>query len=180
LVAGALAELVQRFAGGAVGFQRDHGLAVARVLDPDTGLGAVGDGAEDFADAGQQRLIRVPRLTVERGVQQRVGRVQHQRFFGGACQHGLGGFAPLRRLRRVHPAAGLFQCGGGGDAGIPGGVDLRGAGLLGGLDLGDAQASGISIDIWARAGLGNLAAEIIDRELERRLGLQQRGSPNGS
>jgi two-component system sensor kinase len=36
-----------------------------------------------------------------------------------------------------------------------------------GLDLGDAQASGISLDVWARAGLGRLPAEVIQAELER-------------
>jgi two-component system sensor kinase len=36
-----------------------------------------------------------------------------------------------------------------------------------GLDLGDAQATGISLDVWARAGLGQLPVEIIDKELAR-------------
>src|SRR5262249_10074006 len=43
-----------------------------------------------------------------------------------------------------------------------------------GLDLGDAQASGISLDVWARAALGQLPAEIIQAELDRPTGDVQR------
>jgi two-component system sensor kinase len=43
-----------------------------------------------------------------------------------------------------------------------------------GLELGDAQASGISLDIWARAGLGRLPPEVIRVELDRSTGDVQR------
>lgn len=36
-----------------------------------------------------------------------------------------------------------------------------------GLELGDAQASGISLDIWARAAGGRIPAETVQREVER-------------
>jgi two-component system sensor kinase len=36
-----------------------------------------------------------------------------------------------------------------------------------GVDLGDAQASGISLDIWARASLGRIPADVIQTELSR-------------
>jgi PAS domain S-box-containing protein len=36
-----------------------------------------------------------------------------------------------------------------------------------GLELGDPQASGISLDVWARAALGRLPPEIVRTELER-------------
>ncbi len=39
-----------------------------------------------------------------------------------------------------------------------------------GLDLGDAQASGISLDVWARAALGRLPEEIIRVEMTRSTG----------
>ena len=43
-----------------------------------------------------------------------------------------------------------------------------------GLDLGDAQASGISLDVWARAALGRVPAEIIQAEVVRSTGDVQR------
>src|SRR6185369_3716131 len=43
-----------------------------------------------------------------------------------------------------------------------------------GVDLGDAQASGISLDIWARAALGRLPEEIIKVEMARSTGDVQR------
>ncbi|HYP62698.1 MAG TPA: hypothetical protein VEQ16_02355, partial [Acidocella sp.] len=43
-----------------------------------------------------------------------------------------------------------------------------------GLELGDAQAAGISLDIWARASLGGLPAEIINAEVDRATGDVQR------
>ncbi len=43
-----------------------------------------------------------------------------------------------------------------------------------GLDLGDAQASGISLDAWARASLGRMPPEIIQAERERPSGDVQR------
>src|SRR5690606_12947384 len=36
-----------------------------------------------------------------------------------------------------------------------------------GIELGDEQASGINLDIWARADRGKIPNEILDRELER-------------
>jgi PAS domain S-box-containing protein len=36
-----------------------------------------------------------------------------------------------------------------------------------GLELGDAQASGISLDVWARASLGRVPAEVVEAELAR-------------
>ena len=43
-----------------------------------------------------------------------------------------------------------------------------------GIELGDAQASGISLDTWARAGLGRVPAEVIEAELKRPGGDVQR------
>ena len=43
-----------------------------------------------------------------------------------------------------------------------------------GLELGDAQASGISLDTWARASLGQVPAEVIRAELKRPGGDVQR------
>ncbi len=43
-----------------------------------------------------------------------------------------------------------------------------------GLDLGDAQASGISLDVWARASLGRLPEGIIQVEMARSTGDVQR------
>src|SRR5262249_3171386 len=43
-----------------------------------------------------------------------------------------------------------------------------------GIELGDAQASGISLDTWARAGLGRGPAEVIEAELRRPGGDVQR------
>ncbi|MCI0377328.1 MAG: AAA family ATPase [Gemmataceae bacterium] len=45
-----------------------------------------------------------------------------------------------------------------------------------GLDLGDAQASGISLDVWARAALGRVPAEIVEAELARSTGDVQRNA----
>jgi PAS domain S-box-containing protein len=43
-----------------------------------------------------------------------------------------------------------------------------------GLELGDAQASGISLDVWARASLGGVPVEVIATELKRPGGDVQR------
>jgi two-component system sensor kinase len=65
-------------------------------------------------------------------------------------------------IARYQVAASLYRLG-----------DLRGAALeaqrmyRSGIELGDAQASGISLDIWARAGMGRVPAEIIQAEMGR-------------
>ena len=43
-----------------------------------------------------------------------------------------------------------------------------------GMDLGDAQASGISLDVWARASLGRVPEQIIQAEMARSTGDVQR------
>jgi two-component system cell cycle sensor histidine kinase/response regulator CckA len=43
-----------------------------------------------------------------------------------------------------------------------------------GLDLGDAQASGISLDVWSRASLGRVPEEIVQAEIARSTGDVQR------
>jgi PAS domain S-box-containing protein len=45
-----------------------------------------------------------------------------------------------------------------------------------GVDLGDAQAAGIALDIWARAALGKIPEEIIRTELDRSTGDVQRNA----
>jgi two-component system sensor kinase len=45
-----------------------------------------------------------------------------------------------------------------------------------GLELGDAQAAGISLDVWARAALGRLPGEIIHAEVDRPTGDVQRSA----
>src|SRR5258707_3174592 len=45
-----------------------------------------------------------------------------------------------------------------------------------GVDLGDAQASGISLDVWARAALGRLPEEMIRAEMARSTGDVQRNA----
>ncbi|MFO0967488.1 MAG: hypothetical protein U0793_18170, partial [Gemmataceae bacterium] len=45
-----------------------------------------------------------------------------------------------------------------------------------GQELGDAQASGISLDVWARAALGRIPAQIIQAEMERSTGDVQRNA----
>jgi len=45
-----------------------------------------------------------------------------------------------------------------------------------GLELGDAQAAGISLDVWARAALGRLPAEMIHAEVDRPTGDVQRSA----
>jgi PAS domain S-box-containing protein len=65
-------------------------------------------------------------------------------------------------IARYQIAASLYRLG-----------DLRGAVAeaqrmhQSGIELGDAQASGISLDTWARAALGKVPAEIIQAELDR-------------
>jgi PAS domain S-box-containing protein len=65
-------------------------------------------------------------------------------------------------IARYQIAASLYRLG-----------DLRGAVAeaqrmyRSGVDLGDAQATGISLDIWARASLGRVPAEMIQTELAR-------------
>jgi PAS domain S-box-containing protein len=65
-------------------------------------------------------------------------------------------------IARYQIAASLYRLG-----------DLRGAVAeaqrlyQSGLELGDAQATGISLDVWARAALGRVPAEIVRAELER-------------
>jgi two-component system sensor kinase len=45
-----------------------------------------------------------------------------------------------------------------------------------GLDLGDAQASGISLDVWVRGALGRVPEDIIQAELARKTGDVQRNA----
>src|SRR5262249_13452221 len=65
-------------------------------------------------------------------------------------------------IARYQIAASLYRLG-----------DLRGAVAeaqrmyQSGVDLGDAQATGISLDVWARASLGRVPAEVIQAELAR-------------
>jgi two-component system sensor kinase len=65
-------------------------------------------------------------------------------------------------IARYQVAASLYRLG-----------DLRGAVAearrmyQSGVELGDAQATGISLDIWARASLGQIPAEVIQNELAR-------------
>jgi PAS domain S-box-containing protein len=65
-------------------------------------------------------------------------------------------------IARYQVAASLYRLG-----------DLRGAVAeaqrmyRSGIELGDAQASGISLDIWARAGLGKVPAEVVQAEMAR-------------
>jgi PAS domain S-box-containing protein len=65
-------------------------------------------------------------------------------------------------IARYQIAASLYRLG-----------DLRGAAAearrmyQSGVDLGDAQATGISLDIWARATLGRVPADVIQAELAR-------------
>ena len=65
-------------------------------------------------------------------------------------------------MARYQIAASLYHLG-----------DLRGAieeaqlNFKSGLELGDEQASGIILDVWARAAAGALPAEILDSELQR-------------
>jgi PAS domain S-box-containing protein len=72
-------------------------------------------------------------------------------------------------IARYQVAASLYRLG-----------DLRGALAeaqalhQSGLNLGDAQASGISLDVWARAALGDVSAEMIQAELRRPTGDVQR------
>ena len=72
-------------------------------------------------------------------------------------------------IARYQIAASLYRLG-----------DLRGAVAesqrmyQSGLELGDAQASGISLDVWARATQGRVPAEVIEAELKRPGGDVQR------
>jgi two-component system sensor kinase len=74
-------------------------------------------------------------------------------------------------IARYQIAASLYRLGD-----LAGAVDEARRMYQSGLELGDAQASGISLDIWARASLGQLPRDIIDVELGRATGDVQRAA----
>lgn len=74
-------------------------------------------------------------------------------------------------IARFQIAASLYRLGD-----LPGAVAEAQRMHQSGLDLGDAQASGISLDVWARASLGQVAPEIVRVELARATGDVQRNA----
>jgi signal transduction histidine kinase/DNA-binding response OmpR family regulator/tetratricopeptide (TPR) repeat protein len=66
-------------------------------------------------------------------------------------------------IARYQVAAALYRMGD-----LAAAVELARRNYESGIKLGDEQASGISLDVWSRATLGKLSAEILDAEMKRR------------
>ncbi len=74
-------------------------------------------------------------------------------------------------IARFQIAASLYRLGD-----LPGAVAEAQRMHQSGLDLGDAQASGISLDVWARASLGQVTPDMVQVEMARSTGDVQRNA----
>ena len=65
-------------------------------------------------------------------------------------------------IARYQVAAALYRVGD-----LPGAIDLARRNYASGIQLGDEQASGISLDVWSRATLGRISEAILATEVKR-------------